>query len=259
MEDITNIENQYNLDKQREIKGTKDATSSLNFMEFIKASGIEMREKAPSYEPISPEDLDVIINQDKEIEFEKEQTGQGDLDDPEYIKSITSKTVNVNPHNLEIVINDSNDSDPIKLSTEELNRRQDEANAQYAPVQVHHGDVVQVGSMPDTDYIVMTFSDGTFSQPLHRRTAIERAGAVLEMIEAETGSATGSVVDKDVWLCLETLRAAIKNGRSRGLEYNTTAIKNFEKRILKAERSWRDRSDYKPGPDAPRKVYMGNN
>jgi len=256
MNDITNINMDPSiLENQNKVKGVKSEEAWPTFREFVEqfTAPIIINPQEPE-NPLSPKDMQTIIDQDKASEYEKETTGR-DINDPEYIKSITSKTVNVNPNNLEIVL----DNSPITLSTEELDRRQEEANAQYASVQTYHGDVVQVGSMPDTDYIVMTFSDGTFSQPIHRRTAIERAGAILEMIEQETGSATGSIVDKDVWLCLETLRAAIKNGRSRGLEYNTQAIKNFEKRILKAEKSWRDRSDYKPGPDAPRKVYMGNN
>lgn len=241
------------LENHNKVKGVKSDEAWPTFREFVEdvMAPIIINPQEPENQ-LSPEDTQTIINQDKEAEYERSRVSQlaappSKLTD-EFIPAYKPLKVEMSPDGL----------DPIKLSTEELNRRQEEANAQYAPVQVHHGDVVQVGSMPDTDYIVMTFSDGTFSAPLHRRTAIERAGAVLEMIEAETGSATSSIVDKDVWLCLETLRAAIKNGRSRGLEYNTTAIKNFEKRILRAEKSWRDRSDYKPGPDAPRKVYMGN-
>lgn len=103
-------------------------------------------------------------------------------------------------------------------------------------------DIVRVESIKDTDYIAFHTKSGSVYTVL-RADALLRAGTLLEMIERETNSARPEDVDKHVTLCLMTLRAAIENGRQRGKSYATPAIKTFEQRLLKAEKSWRNRAD----------------
>lgn len=91
-----------------------------------------------------------------------------------------------------------------------------------------------------TDYIRFTKADGSTHHVLRWEALVRAKGILNGLLEASFGGDDPIQMEKDIWLCHQTFKAVIQNGRDNGKNYNKASIKFFEDQIRQVERSWKD-------------------
>jgi len=92
------------------------------------------------------------------------------------------------------------------------------------------------------DVIRYTMGNGTLVHvPL--QDAFRRAKSLLQMLKRETGSASISEVEKELWLCRRTYIACIKCARAVGVDFPKTWEKRLFDEIKHVQNTWRDVQD----------------